>query len=106
MKEIQFLVILLLLQFRQQVCALRTHKIFAPRTNLNGRFENSFPAFIINHARRTPSERFETILFSKMDDESSKSIEPKYLGAVALFLFACLYDFFITHHGMPNGWEP
>ena len=46
----------------------------------------------------TPSEK--TISHS---DDSAKSggIEPKYLAALGVFLFAALYDFFITHGGQP-----
>jgi hypothetical protein len=37
------------------------------------------------------------------NDEAPKSggIEPKYLGALGVFIFAALYDFFITHGGQP-----
>ena len=35
------------------------------------------------------------------DNNSKKSdgIEPKYLAALGLFIFAALYDFFVTHNG-------
>lgn len=37
------------------------------------------------------------------DDETPKSggIEPKYLAALGVFIFAVLWDFFVTHAGQP-----
>ena len=37
------------------------------------------------------------------DDSVTKEggIEPKYLAAIGLFVFGCLYDFFVTHGGQP-----
>jgi hypothetical protein len=35
------------------------------------------------------------------DDGKSSGIEPKYLAALGVFVFAALYDFFITHGGQP-----
>ena len=34
-----------------------------------------------------------------MTDEKAAGIEPKYLYALGLFIFAALYDFFVTHGG-------
>ena len=35
------------------------------------------------------------------EEVKKEGIEPKYLGALGVFLFAALYDFFITHGGQP-----
>jgi len=42
----------------------------------------------------------------EITEEPKQGIEPKYLGAGAVFLFACLYDFFVTHEGFKDGWVP
>ena len=39
-------------------------------------------------------------------EEIPKPVEPKYAAAGAVFLLACLYDFFITHQGFKDGWVP
>jgi hypothetical protein len=44
----------------------------------------------------------ETLMFqSEKSDVEEKPTEKKYLYAAGVFLFACLYDFFITHGGHP-----
>jgi len=44
-------------------------------------------------------------LFSKKEDSTEKSgVEPKYLVALGVLIFAALYDFFVTHNGMKDGW--
>ena len=56
-------------------------------------------------ARRSHAQVAETSssLRQAANDETPKSggIEPKYLGALGVFIFAALYDFFITHGGQP-----
>lgn len=47
--------------------------------------------------------RTDLTLQASGDESSEKKegIEPKYLGALGVFIFAALYDFFITHGGQP-----
>ena len=60
------------------------------RGSLGGILRSSRPS--------TPSS-----LQQSSNDDTTKSggIEPKYLGALGVFVFAALYDFFITHGGQP-----
>ena len=48
-------------------------------------------------------QRLDLTLSQSSNDDPVKSggIEPKYLGALGVFIFAALYDFFITHGGQP-----
>jgi hypothetical protein len=42
-------------------------------------------------------------LFAK-DNTSEEGVQTKYLVALGVFFFAALYDYFITHQGMKDGW--
>ena len=52
------------------------------------------------------AKRGKMLLAEPSDDPRAEGIEPKYLAAIGVFLFACLYDFFITHQGFKDGWVP
>ena len=54
-------------------------------------------------ATRIYQPRSDLSLQAGADESSEKKegIEPKYLGALGVFIFAALYDFFITHGGQP-----
>lgn len=57
--------------------------------------------------RQQPAASMErlTLMLSKEDDNTEKSgVEPKYLVALGIFILAALYDFFVTHNGMKDGW--
>ena len=52
------------------------------------------------------AKRGKMLLAESSDDPKADGIEPKYLASLGVFLFACLYDFFITHQGFKDGWVP
>ena len=54
-------------------------------------------------AARAHQPRSDLSLKAGADEptEKKEGIEPKYLGALGVFIFAALYDFFITHGGQP-----
>jgi hypothetical protein len=61
------------------------------------------PSQLDGYATPSVLQRSDFALSQSSSDDSAKSggIEPKYLAALGVFLFAALYDFFITHGGQP-----
>ncbi len=43
-------------------------------------------------------------LFAKDDSTSEEGVQTKYIAALGVFILAALYDYFITHQGMKDGW--
>lgn len=60
--------------------------------------KGSFGGMLRSNRPSAPSALQQT---SDNDTAKSGGIEPKYLGALGVFIFAALYDFFITHGGQP-----
>jgi hypothetical protein len=61
------------------------------------------PGFKLVHP--LPSTLRPHPLFTKKEESTEKSgVEPKYLVALGVLIFAALYDFFVTHNGMKDGW--
>ena len=47
----------------------------------------------------------EMSLFAQEDNTSEGGgVESKYLVALGVFILAALYDYFVTHNGMKDGW--
>jgi hypothetical protein len=71
--------------------------------NLGLKQSHLFPSQLDGYASPSLLQRSDFALSQSSSDDSAKSggIEPKYLAALGVFLFAALYDFFITHGGQP-----
>ena len=52
----------------------------------------------------TVSHHTDMALFAKEDDTSEGGVQTKYLVALGVFILAALYDYFVTHNGMKDGW--
>jgi hypothetical protein len=75
---------------------------FSPR-NLGLKQSHLVPGQLDGYASPSVLQRSDFALSQSGSDDSAKSggVEPKYLAALGVFLFAALYDFFITHGGQP-----
>ena len=70
----------------------------------NSGFKQSLvPSQLDGRASLSAPQRLDFALSQSSGDDAVKSggIEPKYLAAIGVFIFAALYDFFITHGGQP-----
>ena len=89
------------------LCLLKSSSGFQQRTFRlrNSGLKQSYlvPNKLDGYTSPTAPQRLDLTLSQSSSDDSEKSggIEPKYLAALGVFIFAALYDFFITHGGQP-----
>lgn len=62
----------------------------------------SQPNFALHGPNPINNGLVSTRLHAGSDSKGNEGIEPKYLAAMGLVVFGILYDFFITHHGVPT----
>jgi len=83
------------------ITIIYTSNIHALRLSTSNQLKISKTKISVVGTQRLMIGTSTRLCFSNMNntEKEPSRVEPKYLAALGVFIFAALYDFFITHHG-------